>query len=183
MPQLRRAARATALAGAALALATVAWGAPPFQATNPDSCDLRLPYAVLHELPFSDPGFSQGFHVVVCSAVPAFATSGIADDRVGSITVANGAVAMLTENPENSDAFPGHLLVTAAEVPDLSPAGLDGRASSFWLFPAGSRVAEASAGFAELYDRHGAKTNGVTLLRALVASGRVASPTPLVRAP
>lgn len=182
MPLLRRAVRAAALAGAALALIPVAWGAPAYQATNPDRCDLRLPYAVLHELPFADPGFSQGFHIIVCGAIPAFATSGVADDRVGSISIANGAVAVLAENPENSAVFPGHILVTATDVPDLAPAGLDGRASSFWLFPAGSHVAGSSGTFAELYDRHGARTNGVTMMRTLVSSGRVVAPVP-VRAP
>lgn len=179
MPLLRRAVRAAALAGAALALIPCAWGAPAYQATNPDSCDLRLPYAVLHELPFSDPGFSQGFHIIVCAAIPAFATSGVADDHVGSISLANGAVAVLTENPENSAVFPGHILVTATDVGDLAPAGLDGRASSFWLFPAGSRLAGAAGSFAELYDRHGAHVNGVTMMRTLVSSRRVVTPAPM----
>jgi len=143
-----------------------------YPVTNPDSCNLQAPYAVVHEIAVGAPGFYEGFHIAVCDAVPAFEFSGIPDDKIAAVSVFNGAVVLVTENPENHGLFPGRLVVATKEVPDLAPYGLSGKASSLWFFRPGTTVGDAGL-YAVNYDRAGRKLNGAELMKALVAAGSV----------
>jgi len=164
---------AVALVAIAVGAAVAARAATSFEPSNPDRCDLTRPYAVLHEFPAGSENFAQGFHLIVCDTVPAFAFSAVPDRQVRSISVSNGAVVALTEYPENHPAFPGRLMVAATNVGDLAPYGLAANASSAWFYPMGSRVVDPSGIYALRFDTGGKKVNGLTVLRSLVDSGRV----------
>lgn len=144
----------------------------PYPVTNPDSCNLQGPYAVVHEVAFGAPGFYEGFHIAVCDAVPAFQFSGIPDDKIGAVSAMNGAVVLVTEHPENEGLFPGRLVVSAKDVPDFAPYGLGGRVSSLWFFRPGSTVGNTGT-YAVNYDRAGRKLNGAELMKALLGAGSI----------
>jgi hypothetical protein len=169
---LRASFRAIAVPAVLAAFAAAPAATTNYPVTNPDSCNLREPYAVAHEVAFGAPGFYEGFHIAVCDAVPAFEFSGLPDNKIGAVSVMNGAVVLVTEHPENEGLFPGRLVVSAKDVPDLAPYGLNGRVSSLWFFRPGSTVGDTGT-YAVNYDRAGRKLNGAELMKALQAAGSI----------
>jgi hypothetical protein len=169
---LRASVRAIVVPAVLAAFAAASAATTNYPVTNPDSCNLQAPYAVVHEVAFGGPGFYEGFHIAVCDAIPAFEFSGVPDDKIAAVSVLNGAVVLVTEHAENHGLFPGRLVVSAKDVPDLAPYGLNGRVSSLWFFRPGMTVGDTGT-FAVNYDRAGRKFNGAELMKALQAAGSI----------